>query len=205
MRLAVKLASAFSKTTKVHDVSMHQESVGTRVPSKIWWRHARVVPTDLSVQPSGSRPMASKLQASIISPAKLPMQLRHRYTAVYKSLVLVPNFRNLPDSFIWPNAEVTLFSTFSTGLLVCACSVVGAVASGEATTLLNLVTAILVIVGVVTFYIHELYRIIAFIWHHEAACWRSAEQPMNKVLRQGSNLAMASPANCPNQVVSNPV
>ena len=104
-----------------------------------------------------------------------------------KKLVRVPHFRSLPMPLMWPNPEVLLFSMFSTGLLLVATTVMGAAAYGYATTPWNLAIAILVVVAVVAFYVHELCRILTFLRHHEAHSWNEAERPENKVWTRGSN------------------
>ena len=88
---------------------------------------------------------------------------------------------------MWPNPEVLLFSMFSSALMLCASSVLGATISGYAITPGNLAVAIVTLVAVVTFYVYELCRILSFLRHHEAACWNESEPPANKARSLGSN------------------
>ena len=146
----------------------------------------RVVPEN-SVERPGAVHMADEVRASIVSPAKLPMQLRRRYALSWKKLIRVPHFRSLPEALMWHNPEVLLLSMFSTALVMCATSVIGATASGLAITMRNLVLAVLVIAVVFGFYVHEMCRMLTFLRCHEAACWNKAERPANKATRQGFN------------------
>ena len=81
---------------------------------------------------------------------------------------------------MWPNLEVTFFVSFSTGLLQCAASVLGATFAGYATSSLSLVTCIMTLTFIVVAYAWQCYRLVIFLKCHNDDCWQPAEAPKAK-------------------------
>ena len=81
---------------------------------------------------------------------------------------------------MWPNLEVTFFVSFSTGLLQCAASVLGATFAGYATSSLSLVTCIMTLTFIVVAYAWQCYRLVIFLKYHNDDCWQPAEAPAAK-------------------------
>ena len=122
-------------------------------------------------------------RASAVSMNKLPTdKMRECYAKemLKSALTEPPEFRSLPGALRWPNPEVTLLVAFSTGLLQCACSVLGAYASGFRTTTTNLGLACGVISLILLFYAHQLYQLLVFYRVHNAEVWNDAELPESK-------------------------
>jgi len=160
---SIKGASAPSEPTMELVVEMHQPPM-TPPPSP----------------PSGTS-AAYRTRAVVLPIQKLPNdKTRALYTKVAHELTLCPAFKGLPEFLLWPNLEVTFISSFSTGLVACASSVLGAVITGYSTNPGSLVLAIVVLVFVAAVYIWQLKRLLAFMRYHNDACWQEGEQPESK-------------------------
>lgn len=123
-------------------------------------------PAGAELPPAGT-PAPHHAYAVVLPLGKLPdEQTRGLYAKVANELTLRPPFRSLPEALLWPNLEVTFIVSFSSGLIACATSVIGATLSGHSPTILNLVLAILAISLVA----------VAYAWQvtegHGRAGWR---------------------------------
>jgi hypothetical protein len=106
--------------------------------------------------------------------------MRQLYTKVGREQTLHPHFRSLPEFLIFPNLEVTLAVSFSTGLVSCATSVIGAIVEGHATSTRSLAAAVFAILIVAVGYAWQIYRLYIFLQYHDDVCWVEAEKPMSK-------------------------
>ena len=159
-------------------------------PAKVM-AHAKVTPPDRDH--SDKR----RVRVRVVKPRKIrDVKMRALYMAMASKLTTIPNFRALPGSLMWPIPEVTLLAAFSSGLLQCSASVVGAYVAGYSTVARNLLLAISTMLMVFLFYGHQAWQLVVFFRHHNEHCWSDAEAPESKADISDPAMAMLTNISC---------
>ena len=125
----------------------------------------------------------TKMEISIVNTSQTPLRLRAEHKRIAKEARARPAFRTLPVMLFWPNVEVTIISSFSSGLVLTSCSVLGGLAVGNPTQTLaqDMALSIGTIVFVIAFYAYEGYKLVCFFTSGRcAAIWKEADPPQSK-------------------------